>query len=100
MRNITFRNVEYMIRRVLELEQVGAIQILLFLLEKPLKMTELTELFQGSNTTIYRAVPKLRNLGLIEDKVTSYPVKRIFNLTEKGRKVAEKLREIEKLLEV
>lgn len=62
-------------------------------------MTELVRKIASPQTTVYRAVPKLKELGLINDKLTPYPVKRIFSLTEKGRKVAEKLAEVESILQ-
>lgn len=62
-------------------------------------MTDIINKIGGSHTTPYKALPILKNLGLINDEVTPYPVKRIFSLTEKGRKVASKLQEIEDILQ-
>jgi DNA-binding PadR family transcriptional regulator len=91
-------NGEAMTRRIARLEQVAAIQILILLLEGPLKMTEIISRLEGSNRTPYTAIPRLKELGLVSDEVTPYPVKRIFTLTEKGRQVAGKLAEIENIL--
>jgi len=47
------------------------------------------------------SLKKLKELGLIESRLdhSTYPPRNMISLTDKGRKVAEKLEEIEKLLE-
>lgn len=82
-----------------QLEQKHAIRILFVLLEEgQLKITELKEILRKPATTIYKALNILTELGLVEDKLTEWPVKRFLILTEKGKQVAQLLTEIEKLL--
>jgi DNA-binding PadR family transcriptional regulator len=82
-----------------QLEQTTAIQILFYLLgNREAKMTELMHELRSSQHPIYAALNVLRELGLINEEVVPYPLKRIFTLTEKGRRVAEKLRDVEGIL--
>jgi predicted transcriptional regulator len=83
-----------------QLEQTTAIRILFYLKEnKEAKMTELMKQLRSSQHPVYTALHILKELKLIEEEVTSYPLKRIFTLTGKGRLVAEKLKDIEGILE-
>lgn len=83
------------------LEKTGAIQVLsaLFHTNEPLMMMELQKKVQCSNETMRSAVEVLLELGLIQQKIEKGPPpRRLTFLTEKGRKVAEKLEEIEQIL--
>jgi len=50
---------------------------------------------------MYASLQKAKKLSLISTKSyrSTYPPRNMISLTDKGRKVAEKLKEIEKLLE-
>jgi DNA-binding MarR family transcriptional regulator len=76
-------------------------KILLFLLKKdgvPAK----TIVDEGgvNNTPLLRAIQELEQLGLIIEKREEnvIPRRRLIFLTEKGRKVAEKLKEINEII--
>ncbi len=49
----------------------------------------------------YKALEKARDLGLISTRTDSskYPPRNIISLTQKGKKIASKLREIEEILD-
>lgn len=76
--------------------QKGTIEIMLMLLEAERKTTEITSSVYPQ--TAYRAISILIQLGLVATKRgwgnTTY-----YLLTEKGRKVAKKFVEIEKILQ-
>ena len=82
------------------LEQRGIVSFLLYLLRnegKPLSV--IVEEAGINRTTVYNVINRLLQTGLIkEDYEKGFPRRRIFRLTEKGRKVAEKLLEIEELM--
>lgn len=63
-----------------------------------LKLSEIVHKLGRPQATIYRGIAALRELALIHDETTGYPVKRFFSLTEKGRRVAEKLADVESIL--
>ncbi len=77
-----------------------AILILRHLLSiKESTFTDLRENVKGSLSTVNNIVIELDRLGLVNDVLlNTYPRTRMISLTEKGRKVAEKLLEIEKIL--
>jgi len=54
-----------------------------------------------SSTTLYRTIATLKEMKLIESTVdnTKYPPHNVISLTYKGRRVAQKLNEIEEILE-
>ncbi|MGC9193798.1 MAG: transcriptional regulator [Thermoplasmata archaeon] len=54
-----------------------------------------------SSTTLYRTIATLKEMNLINSTIdnTKYPPQNMISLTPKGRKVAEKLKEIEEILE-
>ena len=49
---------------------------------------------------MYASIKKAKDLKLIEDKIddTKYPPRTMLSLTEKGKPVAQKLKEIEEIL--
>jgi DNA-binding HxlR family transcriptional regulator len=55
-----------------------------------------------SSTTLYRTIASLKEMKLINSTIdnTRYPPQNVISLTERGRKVAEYLKKIEKILEV
>jgi len=85
------------------LEQTGALEILVFLLKnKRSRITETLEFLRENRigqTAMYNALKVLKREGLIEDTVEGFPKTRYLTLTEKGRKVAEKILEIKEILE-
>jgi predicted transcriptional regulator len=83
-----------------QLEQTTAIRILFYLKEnKEVKMTELMRKLRSSQHPIYTALGILKELKLIEEKITTYPLTRLFILTEKGHLVAVALQRIEEILQ-
>lgn len=85
------------------IEQTGLPEILLYLLNK--NEARITDIFiflrsQGiGQSTMYRALKLLKEHDLIDEKITDYPKLRLIRLTEKGRRVAEKILEIKEILE-
>ncbi|QXJ30323.1 winged helix-turn-helix transcriptional regulator [Saccharolobus shibatae] len=76
-------------------------KVLLFLLKKdgvPAKV--LVEEGGVNNTPLIRALQELEQLGLVTEKREEnvIPRRRLIFLTEKGKKVAEKLREINEII--
>ena len=90
------------------LEHPGAIEILTTLFEKKeeIYLAQLTENFNGSNTTVKDRLKELIEAGIIKDRYEKKRSKknrlisyRYIWLTEKGRKIAKKLVEMEKIIE-
>jgi DNA-binding PadR family transcriptional regulator len=81
-------------------EQAGAFELLVILLEKEsLGKAEIVALLKRSSTTAYSALKLLKKANLItEVEAKSFPYRKDVTLTEKGRKVAELVREIQALL--
>jgi len=81
--------------------QKGILRILVYLLDKgEVSIQKITD-----NTDLYYSIVKkssslLREYGLANTRVDSstYPPRNMISLTDKGRKVAEKLKEIEEVL--
>lgn len=73
--------------------------LLLLLKGDRLKLSEIVRRLGRPQATIYRGIAKLKELALIYDETTDYPVKRLFTLTEKGHRVAEKLADVESILQ-
>ncbi|MHA1506711.1 MAG: hypothetical protein ACTSR0_05990 [Candidatus Asgardarchaeia archaeon] len=85
------------------LEQRGILRSLLIIAEKDrVKTTELlNELrkFGIGQDAMYSSIKNLEKLGLIRREVRDYPMTRYIIITEKGKKVAEELKRLEKMLE-
>jgi len=82
--------------------QKGILRILVYLLDKG----EVSIQYITDNTDLYYNIVKkssslLREYGLTNTRVdnSTYPPRNMISLTDKGRKVAQKLKEIEKVLE-
>jgi DNA-binding HxlR family transcriptional regulator len=81
------------------LEKAGVVRILLSLLKGESKTSELIEKAKCPYTTLYTSLSLLRNLGLVEvEIVKKYPRKKIVKLTERGRRVAELLKQIDDIV--
>ena len=62
-------------------------------------MSELKNNIDASNVAIYNATEILKKAGLVHDEYEEhFPRRRLVSLTPLGRKVAEKLAEIEAIL--
>ena len=87
--------------RLLLFEQATAMELLMLLADSgdKLKLSEIVRKLGRPQATIYRGITKLKELMLIDHETTGFPVKRFFSLTEKGRRVAEKLAEVESVLQ-
>ncbi len=83
------------------LEKKGALRVILFLNEKESAFfTEIRDKIERlAQTALYSALGKLLELNLIEEDREPPHNKRVFKLTAKGKKVATKLTEIEKILQ-
>ena len=70
-----------------------ATDILLALYEKSMNVRELISKVGGSATTVEQRLRELKEAGLIEEVVAKdFPFRKELRLTEKGKKVAEKLK--------
>jgi len=83
------------------LEKKATMHILIALFKEGRKtVSELIYVLPFSQTAIYSAKERLEKAGLIKKEIIGeFPKTIIHSLTPKGRKVAEKLLEIEKILE-
>ncbi|MCX7914575.1 MAG: MarR family winged helix-turn-helix transcriptional regulator, partial [Thermodesulfovibrionales bacterium] len=62
-------------------------------------MSDIVSIGRMNRQTVYNNLRILLNLGLVvEKREEGFPPRRLISLTEKGRKVAEKLEEIERVL--
>jgi predicted transcriptional regulator len=88
-------------RKIAELDETeGALRVLLTLHEEgPLPRTKLIEKAPIGKQAIYTALKTLWKLGLAkEERTKGFPGTVLDVLTEKGKRVAEKVKEIEGLL--
>lgn len=83
------------------LEQTSACRVLVYLLKNDgSTVSDILNKGDFSQTSLYNALRKLKDAGLIEEKLEeTFPRRRLISLTDKGRSVAEKLEEIERVLE-
>lgn len=85
------------------LEQTGSPEILLYLLEKEQgRVTDILIFLRSlriGQSAMYNALKILKECNLIDDIVSEYPKTRLIKITEKGRRVAEKILEIKEILE-
>lgn len=83
-----------------ELEQTAALRTLTFLYKtRKSTRTQLIEAVNASTTTLYKALTKLKKLGLIQEKKEkTFPFTVEITLTLKGQKIAEQLVTIERML--
>ena len=53
-----------------------------------------------SSTTLYRTIEALKKLKIVKSEIdsSSYPKRSVISLTENGKKIAQKLKEIEEIL--
>jgi len=87
--------------RILE-GQAGNLRVLIYLSNvNETNFQSIVEGFPLTGRSLYSVIDKLKELELINTRIdrSSYPPRKMISLTDKGRKVAKKLKEIEKLLE-
>jgi len=87
--------------RVFE-KQSGLIRLLIYLVDhEPINVQSVIENTDIYPNIMYASLQKAKKLSLISTKYdrSTYPPRKMISLTDKGRKVAEKLKEIEKLIE-
>ncbi|MCX7914373.1 MAG: winged helix-turn-helix transcriptional regulator [Thermodesulfovibrionales bacterium] len=85
-------------QRKIIVDEAGVLLITLLKYGK-LSLLELREKSELSNQTVYNNARRLKEMGLIQEELENeFPRRRLISLTEKGRKVAEKLEEIEGML--
>ena len=86
--------------KVLE-KQSGLIRLLIYLNDKsPINVQSIVDDSDIYPNIMYASIKKAKSLSLIEDKIdnSKYPPRNVLYLTERGKKVAEKLKEIEEIL--
>ena len=81
--------------------QKGVLRILVFLLEHG--ETNFQKIIDDSNLydrIVRNSLPILKDSGLVSTRIdnTSYPPKNMISLTEKGKDVASKVKEIEDIM--
>ena len=82
-------------------KQSGLIRLLINLVDQePINVQSVTENTDIYPNIMYASLQKAKKLSLISKKYdrSTYPPRNMTSLTEKGRKVAEKLKEIEEIL--
>ena len=92
--------------RIAELEKRAALQVLVYLYLKikngedpKATVTELRKSVKAALDSIYTALELLQKLGFVKREVSErFPFATYYSLTETGREVAEKLAEVEELL--
>lgn len=82
-------------------KQSGILRLLVFLMEHGEYL--LSDIWDEAGISInqgYKALEKARDLGLISTKTdnSKYPPRNLISLTQKGKKIATKLKEIEEAL--
>lgn len=81
------------------LEQKHAMKVLVYLLENDMYKRELTSKITVGSCSIQSRVEDLAEMELITEEVQkTKPFRKVLSLTDKGRKVAELVKEIENLL--
>jgi DNA-binding HxlR family transcriptional regulator len=81
------------------LEKTKCLSIILALKDKEKSLSELTMEIRGSTNTIDSRLIYLTHKGiLIDESEKKYQGKRILTLTDKGKQIAEKLKDIEIIL--
>lgn len=80
--------------------QSGAMRLLMYLMKSPSYVTLILKETDIPNIQLLRSVNLLLDLKLIQKKVDSstYPKRNIITLTNKGKLIAQKVKEIEALL--
>ena len=83
------------------MEHTRTVRFLVFLYRKgSVPISHIRWQIKGGQRTIYGIIGRLRELGLIkEESEEEFPWRRVIKLTEKGVLVAEKLEEIQAVLE-
>lgn len=80
------------------LEKAGVLRLVLLLSAKEMSIIELRK-FLGQYA-LYSAIETLKKLGLIEDtREEIFPRRRLLKLTQKGRKIALLIKQINEILE-
>ena len=82
------------------LERVAALRLLVLLYHKgKMSIQQLRNELDASGLAIYNSIEALKKINLIYDEYEEhFPRRRLVSLTPLGRKVAEKLAEIEAIL--
>ena len=83
-----------------KLEQKAALRILVILAEGDKTITDLRKTVKAAQDTIYRALTNLKELNLIEEvEEKTFPRRKFYRLTKKGREVSRLLKKIKEVLE-
>jgi predicted transcriptional regulator len=81
--------------------QSGLLRLLVNLLDHDSYVTKLLKEYDIPNNQLISSSRQLKELGLVKTRIdkSSHPYKNILSLTDKGKKVAKHLKEIEEILE-
>jgi len=82
--------------------QAGNLRVLIYLSNvDETNFQSIVERLPLTGRSLYSVIDKLKELELIKTRIdrSSYPPRNMISLTDKGRKVAEYLKKIEKVLE-
>ncbi len=81
--------------------QSGAMRLLIYLSDSPSYVTKILHETDIPNSVLFRAIDLLEEMKLIKKNIDSstFPKRNIISLTDKGKKVAKHLKEIEEILE-
>lgn len=82
--------------KISEFKQKGVLEILIWLIEEELMITQIQKRIRAQ--TAYRAVSVLLSFNLVDIRRGEFNAK-YYRLTDKGKKVAAKLAEIEEILQ-
>jgi DNA-binding PadR family transcriptional regulator len=82
--------------KIASFKQTGVHEMLILLLKEEMKISEITKTIHSQSA--YRSISLLKELGLISVRRGEYNQK-FYCLTDKGKKVAAKLAEIEEILQ-
>ena len=81
-------------------DERATLRILLQLTEKDKNLTTLLDEISGAGlNALNKALDTLKVLGLVEEKNLPYSRVRLFTLTDKGKRAAEKILELKKIIE-
>ncbi|WP_338604881.1 winged helix-turn-helix domain-containing protein (plasmid) [Sulfolobus tengchongensis] len=74
-------------------------RVLLVLSDEFLTVTQVIELTKANSSAVLKAINELKEMGLIEEeREKEFPRRRFVKLTDRGKIVAQHLKEIDKIL--
>lgn len=87
---------------IFELERHSLLLEIIFILEEKgeINFQKFIDNYSMSSTTLYRTLGALKKLKIVGSKIdkSTYPKKTVLFLTENGKSIAQKLKEIDEIL--